>query len=334
MKNLVNFIVSALVIVGFTSCKKEEYVKSKECDILEFRDRTIVDNTTVEWTINGLEITSVYPIDWPMMKFRPDIVTSFLATVSPNYSEQDFSNGKTVTYTVTAEDGITTKVYTAKATQMSSGTFGSVSWNIKDSTLTISGTGAMPDGRPLSRYQGHVTALFIENGITYISGFEDFNKLRTVIIPKSVENTSHQVFRFCAALTSIHVDVNNTKYSSENGVLFNKEKTVLIQYPRGKTDTKYSIPESVTSISQHAFYYFRNLTSITIPKSITSFYGATFVECLALTEIINHATTPQTGTYIFEGMDLSSCTLRVPAGSVNSYRSAPVWKDFGNIVAI
>ena len=79
-----------------------------------------------------------------------------------------------------------------------------------------------------------------------------------------------------------------------NGVLFNKEKTVLHTYPAGKTGDKYNIPERVTYIEESAFYGCTSLTSITIPDSVTSIGSAAFKECTSLASI----TIPETVSYI------------------------------------
>ena len=74
---------------------------------------------------------------------------------------------------------------------------------------------------------------------------------------------------------------DNLNYSSENGVLFNKNKTILIQ---GKNGT-YTIPNSVTSIGLLAFYGCSKLTSIVIPDSVTSVGDAAFDHCSGLTSV-------------------------------------------------
>jgi len=100
--------------------------------------------------------------------------------------------------------------------------------------------------------------------------------------------------------------------------------------------TSVTIPNSVTDIGKWAFLGCTGLTSVTIPNSVTSIGSGTFSDCLGLTEVINESVTPQEIIYldVFWGVEMSSCTLRVPAASLNAYRNAPVWQDFGNIVAI
>jgi hypothetical protein len=74
------------------------------------------------------------------------------------------------------------------------------------------------------------------------------------------------------------VDPNNPAYSSMNGVLFDKGQTTLIAYPGGLAGN-YTIPDSVTSIGDSAFYYCTKLTSVTIGNSVTSIGDYAFYYC-------------------------------------------------------
>jgi len=106
----------------------------------------------------------------------------------------------------------------------------------------------------------------IPNGITSIGReFYNQNNLTSISIPNSVTTIMDTAFEVCKGLTAINVDANNTNYSSEQGVLYNKNKTTLIKYPSGKTDNTFTIPNSVTTIGNQAFYGCRSLKSITIP---------------------------------------------------------------------
>ena len=60
-------------------------------------------------------------------------------------------------------------------------------------------------------------------------------------------------FSGCSSLTEISVAEDNTVYTSENGVLFDKAKTALLTYPAGKPKAEYVIPDSVTRIGTYAF---------------------------------------------------------------------------------
>ena len=78
---------------------------------------------------------------------------------------------------------------------------------------------------------------------------------------------------------------NNANYTSENGVLFNKDKTTIVCCPAGKLDTTYTIPYSVTSIDNYAFYGCSGLIEVTIPNSVTSIGDWAFYGCSGLSSI-------------------------------------------------
>ncbi|MEE1064729.1 MAG: leucine-rich repeat domain-containing protein, partial [Acutalibacteraceae bacterium] len=116
--------------------------------------------------------------------------------------------------------------------------------------------------------------------------FSDCKLLEKFDLPQGLTTLGEYVFYGCLHLTSITVDENNTAYSSdEYGVLFNKDKTKLIQYPMGNTRTSYEITDSVTSIGDYAFYNCNSLTSVTIGNSVTSIGNSAFRSCHKLTSI-------------------------------------------------
>ena len=132
-----------------------------------------------------------------------------------------------------------------------------------------------------------LTSITIPDSVTSIGryAFSDCDSLTSITIPESVTSIGLVAFEGCHSLTSINVDENNKNYSSQDGVLFNKGKTELIQYPAGNERTSYGIPNSVTSIGDDAFSYCDSLTNITIPDSVTSIGGNAFYSCDSLTSI-------------------------------------------------
>jgi len=78
-------------------------------------------------------------------------------------------------------------------------------------------------------------------------------ELKSITIPRYSTSLGTDVFRCCRNLQSISVDKNNKSLSSKNGVLFNKKKTKLIQYPAGKSGETYTVPSSVTTVTGYAF---------------------------------------------------------------------------------
>jgi len=80
------------------------------------------------------------------------------------------------------------------------------------------------------------------------------------------------------------VNANNPNYSSDQGILFDKDKTVLIHCPASKSGS-YTIPESVVTIGPEAFMNCKSLSSLTIPPTVTAIGRGAFYQCMLLTSI-------------------------------------------------
>ena len=162
-----------------------------------------------------------------------------------------------------------------------------------------------------------------------------YSGLTSVLIPNSVESIGDWAFGGCWNLSAINVDESNPNYSSMDGLLYNKSKTVLDTYPAGKQVDSLSILNSVTDILPSAFQACSYLTSVTIPNSVMSIGLQAFAYCGYLTDVTVNWTEPLTlspDDYIFYGANTADCTLHVPYGTKALYEAADVWKDFGTIV--
>ena len=106
--------------------------------------------------------------------------------------------------------------------------------------------------------------------------FSDCSSLTSVVLPVSITAIQYDAFIGCYGLVSIEAPENTKYYSSENGILFDKDKTKLVRYPAGKPETEYTIPDGITEIYSLAFYGCINLTSVKIPDSVTKIGSSAF----------------------------------------------------------
>ena len=143
---------------------------------------------------------------------------------------------------------------------------------------------------------------------TYCTG------LTNVTIPSGVTNIGVGPFASCANLLTIGVNGANTAYTSVDGVLLNKAKTTLVQYPIGSAATDYTVSNGVTAIGDYSFQSFQNLDSITLPSNITSIGAAAF-EYSALETINLPNTVTNIGDSAFAYSFLDDITL--PTGITN-----------------
>lgn len=137
---------------------------------------------------------------------------------------------------------------------------------------------------------------FANTGMSYIGiaqasiAAEAFygSSLTMVTIGAGVPSIGDHAFERCSKMVSYSVNAGNDSYSSSGGVLFNKDRTRLIQYPAGKTATSYTIPDTVTYVADQAFYSCDNLESVNVSDSVTSLGGSgygVFQSCDNLKEV-------------------------------------------------
>lgn len=167
-------------------------------------------------------------------------------------------------------------------------------------------------------YSGEETEITIPSKllgrtVTVVGGsYYDFNwpnaDVKTINIPASVTDIGTATFSQMYYLENVNVDSNNTKYSSVNGVLFSKGKWVIYCYPRAKKETSYKIPSTVKTIGEYAFYCAKNLTEITIPKSVTEVREHGF-DNTGVTDVTVPASVEKMGCEAFGGFYAKKITL-------------------------
>jgi len=133
---------------------------------------------------------------------------------------------------------------------------------------------------------------------TMMQGFE----VTELFLPSTFD--SHDItrdFRMWSGLTKVTVSEANPNYSSDSlGVVFNKNKTSLLLYPQGKTDSSYVIPWGVLEIDNSALYE-ANFTSVQIPGTVTSIGISAFIHS-SLTSVVIPASVTTLRYYAFRGV--------------------------------
>ena len=178
----------------------------------------------------------------------------------------------------------------------------------------------------LTGFTGNPSDVVIPNQINGVDvksigkrAFSFCTSLSSVNIPSSVTNISAWAFNGCSKLETINVDQNNPAYSSQLGVLFNKQKTELVRFPGGKAGI-YSIPDGIVKVINDAFTGCI-ITSVTIPSSVTSINaGDVFYWCLELTDInvdLNNSTYSSQSGVLFDKAKMK--LISFPGGRTGSY---------------
>ena len=169
---------------------------------------------------------------------------------------------------------------------------------------------------------GSLTSIIIPETIEKI-GVMTFqcSKLKSIAIPASVAEIGGLSFDNCDELESINVALDNLNYADVDGVLFNKDKTELLRYPRDKKDTIYQVPDSVIHIKERAFENCQSIEKITIPNSVISIGKEAFSGCSKL----ESAFLSESITIIEDRLFFNCWKLRrisIPAGVTTIWSSA------------
>ena len=185
----------------------------------------------------------------------------------------------------------------------------------ENSKLTSIGDGAFEDCS--------FRSIEIPSSVTSIGNgaFYRCISLTSIEIPSSVTSIGNNAFRGCSSLTSITVDDHNQAYLSIDGILFSKDRTILIRYPSGKTEVSYTIPEGVTSIGNYAFYSCDTLTSIEIPSSVMNIGDGAFDDCNNLSSIEMPSSVTSIGNYAFYSCERIT-SIEIPSSVTRIGRGA------------
>ena len=165
---------------------------------------------------------------------------------------------------------------------------------------TLSGYAVTAIGESAFWEHTELKTVVIPQGVTAIGryAFLDCTNLEKITIPEGVVIIDEMAFELCDSLSAVNIPASvqaignsafykglitvapeNQYYSSRDGVLFNKEQTTLIRYPVNKSGSTYTIPNTVTTLVDYAFYQCKSLTSVVIPSGITQIGIGCFSGC-------------------------------------------------------
>lgn len=186
--------------------------------------------------------------------------------------------------------------------------------------------------------------------------FNGCTEVTKINIPYSILKISFDAFKDCDNLEQVTVNKYNPTYVSIDGVLFSKDKKMLIQYPAKKKLTEYFLPDevaficpsafkdnhylssikmgnNVTALSDYSFMNCVNLKSVNLGSSVRIIGKESFKNCPKLEEIYTmNIFPPHNCPVVFDSSVKSTCTLYIPRGQKNNYMRRLEWSEFKNII--
>ena len=166
-------------------------------------------------------------------------------------------------------------------------------WVTIPNTVTTIGYGAFWDS--------YIYMLTIPNSVTTIGKYAFHGcHLCSINIPSSVSLIDTGAFRYCSVSNDFNVAADNPNYSSPNGLLCNKDQTLLIQCMTNKFNYNFTIPNSIVTIGRYAFAGCEWLRNVTIPANVTTIENYAFSDCSGIDSITVPSSVANLGTGVFE----------------------------------
>ena len=211
------------------------------------------------------------------------------------------------------------------AAAQNSGNTGPLRWeyNAGTNTLSITGTGAMPNyastnDQPWKAFQSGIKTVIIGDNVTTIGehAFAACNALQNVTLGSRVQTIEVSAFGTCQALQSISFPASVTTIGKH-------------AFLNCRVLQNVSFSDGLTTIGEGAFSDCVVLQSITLPASVTTIGEYAFAFCKALQQVTVAWDTPlAVPDKTFWGVNTANVPLKVPKGREAEYQAAPVWKSF------
>lgn len=123
----------------------------------------------------------------------------------------------------------------------------------------------------------------IDGAVFFYNNWDSFAP-KSVTIPESVVAIDSFAFSGINSLKNFYVHENNPAYTSEDGIIYSKDKSKLLSCPSGKEGV-LDIPEGLTEIGDYSVYYAGNITEVTIPEGVSRIGEGAFGDCSSLTKV-------------------------------------------------
>ena len=195
-------------------------------------------------------------------------------------------------------------------------------------TMTVIGEGAFQNAKALKRIE-------LPSTVTTISkdAFNTCSSLTEIVVPASVTSIDPTGFQECAKLEKFTVDKNNNVYSSVDGFLLSKDKTILKSFPPAKANTYYTmLPPTIETIGKQAFYYVQALENVTIPEKVKKIEDFAFDRVGNLNTIAFLGKTPITNVapsaFNPANVDKSKIDLSVRKDAKAAFDNDALWSQF------
>ena len=211
------------------------------------------------------------------------------------------------------------------AAAQNSGNTGPLRWeyNAGTNTLSITGTGAMPnyaftDDQPWKAFRSGIKTVIIGDNVTTIGelAFAACKALQNVTLGSRVQTIEVSAFGTCWALQSISFPASVTTIGKE-------------AFLNCRVLQSVSFSDGLTTIGKLAFGSCHALQSITLPASVTTIEELAFSFCKALQQVTVAWDTPlAVPDNAFNGINTANVPLKVPKGKEAAYQATPVWNSF------
>lgn len=183
---------------------------------------------------------------------------------------------------------------------------------------------------------------------------ENCDKLQQIFLSSNLNEIPFGTFAHCSSLQNIYVDPSNQNFCDLNGVLFDKYRSILFCYPKGRKDRHYQVPsgtvglapacfidcealesvylfDNIRYIGIQAFYKCSSLKTISLPAALGELYGGAFYMCDHLESVYALGEMPAAINDSFDTDTLKRATLYVGRENLQLYKASNEWNKFNKI---